>query len=250
MRVLVISDIHANLAALDAVLEDAGDWDSLWCLGDLVGYGPDPNECIERVRQSPDSICILGNHDAAALQHINPDSFNPEARQAILWTQEALSLESKEFLRGLPQRVNAPQMDASPALPVTLVHGSPRQPVWEYLLDTHNAARNFDYFDTSYCFVGHTHLPVIYVRMESQSITHLLIPEPETILELAPRAIINPGSVGQPRDRDPRASYALFDTEQNTWYYRRVNYDIESVQARMKAAGLPERHIRRLALGW
>lgn len=250
MKILVISDIHANLTALEAVLQDAGEIDAVWCLGDLVGYGPDPNECIERVQACPHLVCVLGNHDAAALQQIDPDSFNPEARQAILWTQNTLTPESQTFLSHLPERVSNPQVNSDAPLPVTLVHGSPRQPVWEYLLDTQNAGRNFEYFETPYCFVGHTHLPVIYAQMEAQSDTHLFVPDPDTLLILSPRAILNPGSVGQPRDRDPRASYALYDSEQQTWLYRRVSYVVEAVQSRMENVGLPERHIRRLSLGW
>jgi diadenosine tetraphosphatase ApaH/serine/threonine PP2A family protein phosphatase len=133
---------------------------------------------------------------------------------------------------------------------VTLSHGSPRYPVWEYLLDTRSAEHNFDYFETPYCFVGHTHLPVIYTLDGTGESTQLKIPEPDTTIKLIWRTIINPGSVGQPRDRDPRAAYAIYDSEENTWTYQRVAYDIEDVQARMIEAGLPERHIIRLTGGW
>lgn len=242
MHILVISDIHANLTALQAVLAHAGEFEAAWCLGDLVGYGPDPNECIEAVRQLPNLICIIGNHDAAALEQLDADSFNPEARQAILWTVKTLSEASSAFLRSLPERVD---MDC-----VTLAHGSPRHPVWEYLLDTHTAYRNFDFFEVPYCFVGHTHLPVIYQLSNENHSTRLMIPEPNSMFKLSPRAILNPGSVGQPRDRDPRSAYAIYDPDQNTWDYRRVTYNIEEVQERMKAAGLPDRHIQRLAGGW
>jgi len=242
MRILIISDIHANLTALDAVLKDAGEIDGVWCLGDLVGYGPDPNECIARVRQLPGLKCILGNHDAAALQQIDPASFNPEARHAISWTQSMLSESSQEFLLSLPERIDLEK--------VTLVHGSPRQPVWEYLLDTHNATRNFDFFSTPYCFVGHTHLPILYHLGENQSLARLLIPEPGLRLGLSPRTILNPGSVGQPRDRDARSSYAIYDPDQQIWEFHRVEYGIGEVQKRMTAAGLPERHIQRLSAGW
>jgi predicted phosphodiesterase len=242
MRILVISDIHANLTALEAVLANAGDFDATWCLGDLVGYGPDPNECIARVRSLPNLECIIGNHDAAAIQQIETSTFNPEARRAIHWTQSQLSDHAQDFLRRLPERI---QLDT-----VTLSHGSPRHPVWEYMLDARTATSNFRYFETPFCFVGHTHLPVIFQLNEGQETANLSIPDPNTTLNLQPRAIVNPGSVGQPRDRDPRAAYAIFDPDENIWDYRRVAYDITDVQSRMQAAELPDRHIQRLEAGW
>jgi len=242
MHILIISDIHANLTALEAVLADAGEYDAVWCLGDLVGYGPDPNECIDRVRNLPELVCMLGNHDAAALGQIDVDTFNVEARQALKWTQDVLTDSSTAFLQSLPERHVIDN--------VTLVHGSPRQPVWEYLLDTRTATLNFGYFETPYCFVGHTHLPVLYYLPDESRVAKLIVPEPTMDLTLAPRAILNPGSVGQPRDRDPQASYALYDSDLNMWEYRRIPYDIPAVQARMAAAGLPERHIQRLTAGW
>lgn len=242
MRILVISDIHANLTALDAVLEAAGKFDAAWCLGDLVGYGPDPNECVTRVRQLPGLICIIGNHDAAALQQIEDDVFNPEARTAILWTRKALTETTITYLNSLPETTRNTQ--------VTLSHGSPRHPVWEYLLDVRTATLSFDHFTTPYCFVGHTHLPVVYILEKGSQFARLVIPEVDQTVQLTPRMILNPGSVGQPRDRDPRASFAIYDSEDNTWVLRRVNYDISAVQSRMKRAGLPERHIQRLSVGW
>jgi len=242
MKTLLLSDIHANLTALEAVLADAGHIEAVWCLGDLVGYDPDPNECVERVAALPNLRCVMGNHDAAALRQIEVDAFNPEARAALLWTQQRLSAANIAFLESLPEMIEVDQ--------ITLVHGSPRQPVWEYLLDTRTATINFDYFETLYCFVGHTHLPVIYYLPDDQRMAHLIVPENTTQVSLAPRAIINPGSVGQPRDRDPRAAYALLDMEDYTWEWHRVAYDIPSVQERMHQAKLPERHIVRLAAGW
>jgi predicted phosphodiesterase len=242
MRILIVSDIHANLNALEAVLSDAGDFDSCWCLGDLVGYGPDPNECIARMRQIPELVCLLGNHDAAALNQIDIASFNPEARRALLWTQKILSQENAEYLKGRPERVD---LDS-----VTLAHGSPRHPVWEYLLDTRTATLNFDFFQTPFCFVGHSHVPAIYKKRDDQALAELFLPEEPGCIEMVPRAIFNPGSVGQPRDRDPRASYAIYDDGENTWDYRRVAYDITEVQGRMQQVDLPERHIQRLSAGW
>jgi len=242
MKILILSDIHANLTALEAVLSDAGEIDAAWCLGDLVGYGPDPTECVELVRQMPGLKCILGNHDAAVIETINDNAFNQDARTIIDWTQHAMTKSSREFLESLPERLV--EQD------VTLVHGSPRQPVWEYLLDTRSATNNFDFFDTPYCFVGHTHLPVVYHLGDDSRSARLTIPENRTQMVLAPRTIINPGSVGQPRDRDPRAAFAIFDLEELIWEFRRVEYDIPAVQDRMRLANLPERHIVRLASGW
>jgi diadenosine tetraphosphatase ApaH/serine/threonine PP2A family protein phosphatase len=242
MRILVISDIHANLTALEAVLADAGEINTAWCLGDLVGYGPDPNECIARVRSLPNLVCLIGNHDAAALHQIDTDNFNPDARTAIEWTRQTLTPDAYAFLQSLPEKV---VVDL-----VTLAHGSPRQPVWEYLLDTRTASLNFNFFVTPYCLVGHTHLPVVYYMPDDSRTARLVVPEAFMQMTLAPRDILNPGSVGQPRDRDPRAAYAILDTTQNTWEFRRVAYDIASVQKRMLEIGLPERHIQRLAAGW
>jgi predicted phosphodiesterase len=242
VKTLLISDIHANLTALEAVLADAGSFEAVWCLGDLVGYGPDPNECVERVAGLPNLRCIIGNHDAAALRHIEVDAFNPEARAAILWTQQHLTLANLNFLQSLPEMIEIDH--------ISLAHGSPRQPVWEYILDTRTATLNFEHFDSPYCFVGHTHLPVIYHLPDDQRTAHLIVPENTTQMTLAPRSIINPGSVGQPRDRDARAAYALLDMDDYTWQWQRVAYDIISVQERMRQNHLPERHILRLTAGW
>jgi len=176
MRILIISDIHANLTALDAVLASAGEFEAAWCLGDLVGYGPDPNQVVEKVRQLPNLLCLIGNHDAAALKQIDTNAFNPEARQAVHWTQNALSESSLQFLKSLPEKLEVGD--------VTLSHGSPRYPVWEYLLDTRSAGMNFEFFYTPFCFVGHTHLPVVYSLDGNGYSTQLEIPEPNTIFKL------------------------------------------------------------------
>ncbi len=250
MKALVISDIHANLTALDAVIQHAGEFDLTWCLGDLVGYGPDPNECIQRIRDMANMTCIIGNHDSAVLDQIDPYAFNSEARRAIEWTKTALSAASLSFLDSLPERADTRTAHPNLSNHVTLAHGSPRQPVWEYLLDTTTATRNFEFFDTAYCFVGHTHLPILFYYKDGQKSARPLLPEAGLEIALSPRAIINPGSVGQPRDRDSRAAYILYDLEAEVVKYRRVEYDIKDVQQRMRKNGLPERHITRLEGGW
>jgi diadenosine tetraphosphatase ApaH/serine/threonine PP2A family protein phosphatase len=242
MKYLILSDIHANLTALQEVLNTAKDFDAVWCLGDLVGYGPDPNECIEIIQNLPNLSCILGNHDAAALNQINPETFNHEARVSIQWTKKTLSKSSSAFLQSLPETIEIES--------VTLAHGSPRRPVWEYLLDIQSAADNFKYFNTPFCFVGHTHLPAIYTFNKVEESTRLRIPFSKEIVTLHPRSIANPGSVGQPRDRDPRASFAIFESGSNTWNYQRVKYNIPEIQSRMASHNLPERHRLRLASGW
>jgi diadenosine tetraphosphatase ApaH/serine/threonine PP2A family protein phosphatase len=242
MNYLVISDIHANLTALKAVLSDAKDYDAVWVLGDIVGYGPDPNECIEKVKSLPNLVCILGNHDAAVIDKIQEITFNPTARQVIYWTRSVINEENLRYLRNLPERkiIND----------VTLVHGSPREPAWEYLLDVHSATENFNYFDTPYCFIGHSHLPTLFTLKDEQTQARLTVPKKNKLVELEPRVIINPGSVGQPRDRDPRAAYAIFSLKNKTVEFRRVEYDIKDVQRRMRQANLPHRHIERLVDGW
>ena len=243
MRLLILSDIHANLTALEAVLEDAESCDSTVFLGDLVGYGPDPNECVERVRQLPGLVALMGNHDAAVLDQLSTDAFNTAARRAVIWTRKNLSPENIDYLSELPSKVNFSDE-------ITLAHGSPRQPVWEYVLNSQTATENFSFFETPFCFVGHTHLPSIFRLIDGKSQADLLIPIEKSQFDLRPRLIINPGSVGQPRDRDPRAAYAIYDMETCLMEFRRVAYDISAVQERMKAAGLSERHINRLQSGW
>lgn len=242
MGVLVISDIHANLTALEAVLADAGSYDAVWCLGDLVGYGPDPNECINRVRRLPGLVCLTGNHDAAVIGQIDINAFNLEARESIEWQRHAIDAESMAFLRDLKEKEVVGQ--------VTLAHGSPRNPVWEYILDSRVARRNFDYFFTPYCIVGHTHVPFVFQLKNNNLGLQLKLLDDGERLALSPRALLNPGSVGQPRDRDPRAAYAVYDPVKQTWECHRVVYDIASVQERIKKAGLPFRHAQRLMEGW
>jgi predicted phosphodiesterase len=246
MRVLVLSDIHANLAALDAVLADARqfDFEAVWCLGDTVGYGPEPNECIARIRLLKPQA-VVGNHDWAVVGRMDTDDFNREARRAVLWTREALSPESRAWLSDLPSE---PLVEGD----FTLTHGSPRNPVWEYILYPSVAYANMEHFATPFCLVGHTHVPAIYtLGSDDHGVGMVRVRAGEAVaLHPEKRSILNPGSVGQPRDSDRRAAYAILDTEAATWLPRRVAYPIEITQAHMRAAGLPERLITRLDFGW
>ncbi len=242
MRYLVISDIHANLEAFQTVLDDAqGKWDMIWCLGDVIGYGPEPNQCLALLRQH-EHLCLSGNHDWAVLGRLDLKSFNDDARKAILWTRERLTEENRAYLEDLPSKTVEGQF--------TLAHASPRQPVWEYILDSNTAAANFEYFETPYCLVGHTHAPVVYELIEIDDVVpHLPVYGQPLPLNSA-RLIINPGSVGQPRDFDPRAAYAILDTQAMTWEHRRVAYPIQATQIRMSELDLPFRLIARLQYGW
>lgn len=241
MQCLIISDIHANLAALEAVLDDAPVFDELWCLGDLVGYGPKPNDCIELVRALPHTS-LAGNHDRAALGDLNLSSFNPVARRANEWTRKQLTSSSRTYLGGLPASLQKGDF--------CLAHGSPREPVWEYITDTGVACTNFEHFSTPVCLVGHTHVPAVFRLDRERECCRAEVPPLAEPIQLGPdRVIINPGSVGQPRDGDPRASYALLDTEAMTWELRRVSYAVETTQERMRAEGLPRYLIQRLEAG-
>jgi len=243
MRILVISDIHGNFTALEAVLKDAGTVDETWCLGDLVGYGPDPNEVVEGVRDIPNLTCLLGNHDVAVIGKIPFETFNGDARRALEFHEKVLSADNMNFLRALPSNLKVRE-------DVSLVHGSPRDSVWEYILNTLSARLNFDHFTTPWCMVGHSHLQCMF-RHNAQNDRVTLEPiRANERVTLKPRLIMNPGSVGQPRDRDPRAAYAIFDTEAKTWEPRRVKYDIPAVQRRIRQLGMPEKHALRLEEGW
>jgi len=244
MRYAIISDIHSNLAAFQAVLRDIderGSAERIWCLGDVVGYGPDPRECIDLLRQY-DHVCVAGNHDWVALGRVDLDDFNPEAAAASVWTTEQLGSEELDYLDNLPLSLEEGDF--------TLVHGSPREPIWEYLLSVYSAKISFDYFQTKYCLVGHSHVPLVFeLSADGACLLHEVSPDTMLRLEVN-RLIINPGGVGQPRDGDPRASYAVYDSEQGVVSYYRVPYDIAATQKRMKEHGLPQRLIARLRYGW
>ncbi|MEX1019770.1 MAG: metallophosphoesterase family protein [Litorilinea sp.] len=262
-RVLVLSDIHANLAALETVLEHAqGEYDALWCLGDVVGYGPCPNECVE-LMQAQATLCVVGNHDWAALGRagVDVDSFNPIARAAVLWTRDQLSTANRQYLDALPEEpVNIEGADD-----FLITHASPREPVWEYILTPSIAMENFAAFHEPICLVGHTHKPVIFrwrifadgrAAATGGKVTTVDMLQPvegePVALETSPhqRLILNPGSVGQPRDNDARAAYAIMDLEEMSWCHYRVEYPIELTQSQMRTAGLPQRLIDRLSFGW
>ncbi len=246
MRYLLISDIHANLAAFETVLADAeGLYDKVWCLGDMVGYGPDPNECVELLL-TLDHLCIAGNHDWAVLGKLDIDDFNPDARFASLWTRERLTDNVRDYLNHLPIALVEEEI-------YTLVHGSPRHPIWEYILYPAVAQPNFKHFTTPYCFVGHTHSPVIFKEAEEAgAVCDAVVPEfnngPIHLAER--RVIINPGSVGQPRDGDARAAYALLNTGEKTFEHRRIPYPVSVTQDKMKNYDFPARLWKRLAFGW
>ncbi len=243
MRTLVISDIHANLIALDAVLEAAdGRWDRLWFLGDLVGYGPNPNECVERLRALEPAAALSGNHDWAVLRKLDTEEFNDDARRAVNWTRKALTAENLDYLAGLPP--------LREAYPFTLAHGSPRHPVWEYILDLPTAMENFAYFGTPICLVGHSHIPALFLlNEEAAELEFYLVGDGDMVDMRGGRLILNPGSVGQPRDGDPRAAYALLDDEAMVWELHRVPYDIAETQRRMREHKMPPRLIERLDYG-
>jgi diadenosine tetraphosphatase ApaH/serine/threonine PP2A family protein phosphatase len=242
MKVLILSDIHGNRTALEAVLESAGAVDAVWCLGDIIGYGPDPNDCVAMVRDLPDLICLRGNHDSAVIGMTQKRKFNMAAKVVLDWTANQLNPVHRQYLQSLSPQARTDD--------VTLVHGSPRDPVWEYIMDVSTATANFDHFDTSYCFVGHSHLPVLYYKKPGKVTVNVSFIYPGDTTILPEKSIVNPGSVGQPRDHDPRAAYTIFDTEDKTWTQHRVAYDIGEVQERMKLVGLPLEYIQRLDMGW
>lgn len=239
-----------------------GSIDALWCLGDIVGYGPQPNECVEAVAEFP-HLCIPGNHDWGALGRLNRQSFNRDARVLLEWTIKALTPEHITFIEALPVQMSA--LSSS----FTLVHASPRDPMWEYLLDLFDAAECFPLFNSRYCFVGHTHVPLVFRDIEG--VVKAIVPEAGDIMRIniSPykdgepgaagnaRMIINPGSVGQPRDGDPRASFMVLeipdDSNQGNYAaqvtFYRVEYPIKTTQKLMKDLSFPPRLISRLELG-
>ncbi|MCC7018944.1 MAG: metallophosphoesterase family protein [Ardenticatenales bacterium] len=246
MDVVVLSDIHANIEALDAVMAHAGPFDEVWFLGDAVGYGPDPEACVQRLIDVAPTVWLAGNHDHAALGKLDVSDFNPEAREAAEWTTAQLS----DAVRA---RLNAclPRLDDA-ARDITFVHASPRSPIREYILNAALAEAAFDSFSGPLCLFGHTHVPAAYDEAIDGAVRHPLIAETPLSL-VGGRWLLNPGSVGQPRDGDARASYLrLTNTDADGWSatLQRVPYDIEATQAKILAAGLPPRLAARLEFGW
>lgn len=212
----------------------------MWCLGDVVGYGPDPHECIQLLRQF-EPVCVAGNHDWAAIGRVDTADFNPVAAQACRWTAQQLTPEDIDYLQKLPLELCQDDF--------TLVHGSPREPVWEYLMSREAAQDNFACFETTYCLVGHSHVPLVF-ELVGSSVVYRMFPDEGSLRLGENRLFINPGGVGQPRDGDPRASYAVYDANTKTVYHYRVEYDILTTQKRMKERGLPLSLIMRLSQGW
>jgi diadenosine tetraphosphatase ApaH/serine/threonine PP2A family protein phosphatase len=287
MRYAIFSDVHGNLDALQAVLQDLDlvmrqsgrRIDQYWCLGDVVGYGPQPAECLRLVRARC-TVCIPGNHDWAAVGKLDFEDFSGTAAESAAWTRAKLGKADLQYLEWLPPTV--------PIGEFTLAHGSPSNPIWEYLTSEDTAAPNFAYFDSRYCVVGHTHLPTVFAQPVTGGLPHRRVtprfgdrkvkvalamatpggPSRSSLeagefaftssqgLVTAPcwrwsptpglfrvppnyRAIINPGSVGQPRDGDPRASYVIYDSDLGGFEFRRVAYNVAEVQRKIQMYGLP-----------
>ena len=241
MRVAVVSDIHSNLHALEAVLAtiEAAAPDELWCLGDLVGYGPRPNECCAAIAERAD-VCLAGNHDLAVRGTIDLEEFHGEAGLAATWTREVLEPQWKELLDRLE-----PQGSAHG---VSLYHGSARDPVWEYVLGDEAALATLELAGSPLVLVGHSHV-ALQVVQSGDEVAGGVAPDGRELELGGVRALLNPGSVGQPRDGDPRAAYLLLDLDAQRASFRRVEYDVEQTQREMREAGLPEMLASRLQLG-
>jgi predicted phosphodiesterase len=239
MRYAVISDVHANLEALNTVLKKISEetFDSLLFLGDSVGYGPNPNECLETLKGKT-KILLAGNHDWASVGMTDIESFNPYARAAVEWTKKILSNENRTFLRGLPL---TQELDDR----ILLVHATPREPEqWHYLLSTEDASINLHFFNQMICLIGHSHKPVIIERSPEDKI---IVYKDRTDIKEGYRYIINVGSAGQPRDGNPDAAYAILN--KNSIEIKRVSYDIVLTQKKMRDVGLPSYLIERLSRG-
>ena len=245
MRVAVLSDIHSNRQALDAVLAavDEAGVEETWCLGDLVGYGADPDACTALVRERCD-VCLAGNHDLALLGAIDIKTFSETAATAVGWTRENVSAETLEFLGSLDPYGSREE--------VGLFHASPRDPIWEYVLSTDQAEAGLDVQTERVGLIGHSHIALFFVRAVGvrPSFAQGAQAESGTEIDLADgKWLLNPGSVGQPRDGDPRAAWLELDTEQWVARYRRVSYDIEGAAAAILDAGLPSVLAERLEVG-
>ena len=265
MRIAIVSDVHANMAALEAVLRHAGaagPVDGVWCLGDTVGYGPQPSQCVARLREAG-ATAVAGNHDRAATGQMGTEEFNADAATAALWTRDHLAEDAAAYLDSLPEVTYAsaeggrslkaaPPGSSAQAGEFTLVHGTLRWPLWEYLYSYEAARAHLERQETPFSLVGHTHVPTLVAEgaeFEHGCEMYYLEDGQSVPLPDGRKIVLNPGGVGQPRDGDPRAAYALYDTEERTVTVYRVEYDIPATQALMETAGLPRRLIERLKVG-
>jgi predicted phosphodiesterase len=242
VRVAIVTDIHANLQALQAVLDEiqAAECEALWCLGDLVGYGADPDACVELIRERAD-VCLAGNHDLAVTGALSVEDFSEAARRAAEWTQRTISEETRLFLEAL-----SPSDEDQEA---SLYHASPRDPVWEYVLSPLQAELGFDVQRRRVAVVGHTHVALAFHRFDGASTTGETRHQGDQLDLVTGHWLLNPGSVGQPRDGDPRAAWMELDTEAWSAIYRRSEYDIEGAAWAIRAARLPDSLAERLSFG-
>ena len=241
----MISDVHSNRQALEAVLaavEEAGP-DEVWCLGDLVGYGADPDACTAIVRERCD-LCLVGNHDLAVLGGLDISSFSELAATAVEWTRKRASAETVEFLRGLEP--------SDSRAGIGLFHASPRDPVWEYVLSLDQAEAGLDVQEERIGLIGHSHVALFFTRPRPSraALAHGAQADERTLLDLGNGEwLLNPGSVGQPRDGDPRGAWLELDTDELTARFHRVPYDVAGAAEAILAAGLPEPLAERLGAG-
>jgi predicted phosphodiesterase len=237
----IIADIHANLEALEAVLASLSGVDQIVCAGDIVGYGPSPKECIALMRER-NIACTAGNHDKAAIKELSTQWFNSNARLAIEWTEAQLNESDRAYLKELPLRLELEDLE--------IVHGSLRDPLEEYIYSREEADASIKLMQKPLCFVGHTHQP-LYIGLKPSGAYdgRGISKNDQVFLKHYIKTIINPGSVGQPRDGDFRASFGIYDSEKKEFTLHRAEYDILAVQGKMKACGLPAHLIERLAIG-
>lgn len=243
MRYAVISDIHSNIEALAASLSkiDTLGVKKIICLGDIVGYNANPNECLDVIKKR-NILCVMGNHDSRVVGLEDASDFNYQAASAAYWTREVLTEENKEFLRGLPRSITVDNKFLA-------VHG------WindtdRYILGGNDALKNFtllEGYGKNICFFGHTHVPISYLLVDGS-----VVLSADNTIKIAKGVnyLINPGGLGQPRDRDPRASFLVYDSRKNEVNFHRVEYDVKTTAEKIIAAGLPERLAERLKLGW
>ncbi|NQT30362.1 MAG: metallophosphoesterase family protein [Candidatus Saganbacteria bacterium] len=237
----IISDIHGNLEALETVINKLKEVDKIVCVGDIVGYGPNPNECVEKIREL-NIPSVGGNHEKAVTQEFSMENFNSRAKQAVLWTQKVIAPENLEYLKQLPLILEEDGFE--------LVHGSLNSPLEQYIYSIPDSILTFQAMTKPLCFTGHTHKPLfVALKKDGNYDGRLLQDDDELLVDDYEKIIINVGSVGQPRDKDPRASYGIYDSKTSLFGMHRVAYDISKVQEKMQQAQLPQPLIDRLSFG-